>query len=772
MSSFDSINYHTSSKFKRETSVSVSDLQLNSAVDSIKRLELAHDGIPITMNVPLTHVTEAPSQTILTIMSNARDDFNAKYELMREIGRGGFSTVFQCRERMNTNNVYAVKIIDLRPLRLRERFNPQRLRREVDIMKRLNHTNIVKFIEVFETADSLMMVMEYCPGEELFDVILARKYFTEEDAKPIFAQIAKALYYLHSLNIIHRDIKPENVLILHDLDPINNLPVAKLLDFGLSKNAGAGGSAAKTFVGTPCYLSPEVEYTSKGIGGTYGLPADCWSLGAVLYVMLVARFPEFESDANGKVVLRLPPALWNDISSDAKDLIRGLMNANPNARYTARGVLQHPWLGQYRVSDEELNRVTISTYDLCHGLQEEEEEIMLSSPGTNDEYYQTLPLVLRNNPNALNASQLQLHPLLHLQRKIEACFKESHRTYVDNPEMGAIIRKGAMLCREQFEESTKLLIQIDETAKEVLKTFSDIEIAVEENEPRLATITFDLYREWVVSLKEAVTRTKDANKVSMNHIQSILEQSAIGLQNKSFQSKIHNITDTLLQLKQQNSNNKLDEQKTFTQDEVLDLFLNLFVPPTSTNTVGGTTNMSITETESFSMDSNSNVHITDLSDIDTQFVNDGDMQNRFNTNNAFAYNNYTNQPLTIQIPDANPQTIIRTAAPSSPAASHLVEALHKLHEVDNILEKLTYFWAQTEVRLDILTKKGQHVEQFIGFASKPRLLARFKERLEEYKRFWEDVETMSSSFILGIQPSAGLYTFLEENSMDVDRMKR
>ena len=771
MSSFDHANHPVASKFKRETSVSVADLQLNSTVDSIKRLELTHDGVPISMNVPTPNVAEPQSQAILTIMSNARDDFNTKYELMREIGRGGFSTVYQCRERSNINNVYAVKIIDLRPLRLRERFNPQRLRREVDIMKRLNHSNIVKFIEVFETPDSLMMVMEYCPGEELFDVILARKYFTEEDAKPIFVQITKALYYLHSLNIIHRDIKPENVLILHDLDPASNLPVAKLLDFGLSKNAGAG-SAAKTFVGTPCYLSPEVEYTSKGIGGTYGLPADCWSLGAVLYVMLVARFPEFEQDVNGKVVLRLPPALWNDISSDAKDLIRGLMNANPNARYTTRRVLQHPWLGQYRVSDEELNRVTISTYDLCHGLQEEEEEIMLSSPGTNDEYNQTLPLVLRSNTNSLNASQLQLHPLLHLQRKIEACFKESHRTYVDNPEMGAIIRKGAMLCREQFEESTKLLIQIDETAKEVLKTFSDIVIAVEENEPRLATITFDLYREWVVSLKEAVTRTKDANKLSMNHIQSILEKSAIGIQTKSFQSKMHNITETLLQLKQQTSNNELGEQKTFTQDEVLDLFLNLFVPPTSSNNVGGNTNMSITETESFSLDNNSNVHITDISDIETQFVSDGVVQDHFNTNLGYSYNSYTNQPLAIQIPDANPQTMVRTAAPSSPAASHLVEALHKLHEVDNILEKLTYFWAQTEVRLDILTKKGQHVEQFIGFASKPRLLARFKERLEEYKRFWEDVETMSSSFILGIQPSAGLYTFLDENSMDVDRMKR
>ena len=97
------------------------------------------------------------------------------------------------------------------------------------------------------------MVMEYCPGKELFDVILARKYFSEEDAIPIFVQIARAIHYLHCLNIIHRDIKPENILISNKRDPITGEVVVKLLDFGLSKNAGAG-SAAKTFVGNFVYL--------------------------------------------------------------------------------------------------------------------------------------------------------------------------------------------------------------------------------------------------------------------------------------------------------------------------------------------------------------------------------------------------------------------------------------------------------------------------------------------------------------------------------------
>ena len=107
-------------------------------------------------------------------------------------------------------------------------------------------------------------------------------------------------------------------------------------------------------------------------------------------------------------------------------------------------------------------------------------------------------------------------------------------------------------------------------------------------------------------------------------------------------------------------------------------------------------------------------------------------------------------------------------SPHSTAAHHLAEALVKLRQVDVILEQLSVFWANTEVILDVLTKKGQHVEHFIGFASKPRLLARFRERMEEYKRFWESIASMCNNYVVGVNQSGAdanrnnqLYGFLE-----------
>jgi serine/threonine protein kinase len=130
-----------------------------------------------SLKINVTNSQQNNSQALLTVMSEADDNFASKYEKLEEIGRGGFSVVYKCRDRIS-NEIYAVKVVDLRPLRLRERFNPARLRREVDIMRRLRNPNIIQFIAVYETPDQLLMVLEYAPGMELFDVILERRFFT------------------------------------------------------------------------------------------------------------------------------------------------------------------------------------------------------------------------------------------------------------------------------------------------------------------------------------------------------------------------------------------------------------------------------------------------------------------------------------------------------------------------------------------------------------------------------------------------------------------
>eukprot|EP00605_Chrysophyceae_sp_TOSAG23-4_P001256 GSChrysophyteH1.ASY1.ANO1.1367.1 assembled CDS len=675
--------------------------------------------------------------TVLDKLSSA-ETFYSKYEVIKEIGRGGFSKVYQCRS-LETQEYYAVKMIDLRPLRLREGFDPTRLRREVDIMSRLKHPNIVGFVEGFETDEEVLMVLEYCPGKELFDVILERKSFAENDAKGVFAQVANALFYLHSLNIIHRDIKPENILVLDERD-VNGELIVKLLDFGLSKNAGAG-SEAKTFVGTPCYLSPEVEYTSKGLGGTYGLPADCWSLGAVLYVMLVARFPEFKQEPDSKkVVLKLPPALWSNISVPAKDLVNRLMDTNQVTRLTTGGALLHDWLGRYRSSPAELQAVAQACSALSEGLQAS--LFQGNDTGMTDDSQTTLTpggfpvqqteMVLRArqqeaNTTMQNDDQLQLSPLFQLQRSVATCFSDAHASYQDIPEVATQVRQGAVLCRQQFTESTKMLYKIEQTASAVLSMFPDLELAVEEGEPKLASDFFNIVKGWVVELRSQVSATQQANQASMAQIQCIVESSTLSLQNR-VTAKLPpsvKVPKAVLQLVQKGLTNGQEQLLTnmaqndddtvkLSGEQVLD-----FGPPEFHGGVRPRDRSGSTGSGSSGRDRSGSIGLNNNSSVIMEDVSmDEDMTNWNNTESG-------------------------------------LDALQHLRQVDMILEQLATFWANTELVLDVLTKKGQHVEQLIGFGQKPKLFARFQERMGDYRRFWEGVQNLCKNYIHSAQGNDG-----------------
>lgn len=160
------------------------------------------------------------------------------------------------------------------------------LRLEIEIHKQLNHSNITKIYEIYQTADKLYIFMEYCSKGELFDYINNHGPVSIEMATKFFKQIHSAVTYLHENGIVHRDIKTENILITAD----NN---AKLIDFGMANFCKEEKKMMlNTFCGSPCYLSPEIlsrkSYNAKLV--------DVWCLGVTFYVMLTAKLPFYDQN--------------------------------------------------------------------------------------------------------------------------------------------------------------------------------------------------------------------------------------------------------------------------------------------------------------------------------------------------------------------------------------------------------------------------------------------------------------------------------------------
>jgi len=338
--------------------------------------------------------------------------FLQRYEVREKIGKGFYASVHRCVRRSDSM-VLAVKAIDVRPLRLRENFSRDRLMREVHILQRLSHPSIIRLTEAVwnqaEGGDHLLLVMEYAPGQELFDAIITNGKFTESDAREIIAQLVSALRYCHDRDIVHRDVKPENILLVssdllrrtgssgqsdanESAKKANNSKfVVKLLDFGLSRTVGSSG--AQTFAGTPEYFAPEVDPRTRSGGsrGAYGVAADCWSLGAVIFVMLSGVFPEFTGEGASRQISFGRESYWGHISGHAKDLIAQLMHPDPNQRITMTQAARHPWLvGLVYESKHQQNgsgaKTTSSSTTSTNSSSKDQEDTDVDMGGTtNDE---------------------------------------------------------------------------------------------------------------------------------------------------------------------------------------------------------------------------------------------------------------------------------------------------------------------------------------------------------------------------------------------------
>lgn len=261
-----------------------------------------------------------------------------KYDLGKELGRGGFSIV---REAVNkaTKEKVAVKFIEKKFV---DQDELKLLQREIDIMARVQHKNVLRLFEIFDTAQQLSLVMELVNGGELFYKIVDKGSYSELEARDIVRQLVEGVDYLHNQGIAHRDLKPEN-LLCSEMD--DGKMVIKIADFGLSKTF-SGESALETSCGTPDYAAPEV----LRMDGAYDKSVDLWSIGVITYVLLCG-FPPFYGKSQAQLFEKIlnadfefPEPEWTQISAEAKDFINHLLVLDVKQRYNTKQCLEHPWL--------------------------------------------------------------------------------------------------------------------------------------------------------------------------------------------------------------------------------------------------------------------------------------------------------------------------------------------------------------------------------------------------------------------------------------------
>ena len=269
-----------------------------------------------------------------------------QYEIENKLGRGKFGLVKLAKHK-ETGRLVAIKIM------AKKNMNNQDLelaKTEIDILKVSQHPNIIKLYDVYDTADFIYIVMEYCSGGDLFGYLEKRGFkLPEPRACEIIHKLAMAIFYIHSYGIVHRDLKPENILMTDQTERAD----IRLLDFGLGKIVGPTDKCNEPY-GTLSYVAPEVLKEKP-----YDKSVDLWSLGIITYLMLCGFLP-FDDETSEREIARqtiqdpvpYPSQVWGKISKEARRFVDGLLRKNPSERMTIKQVLEHEWFKQYSKSPE------------------------------------------------------------------------------------------------------------------------------------------------------------------------------------------------------------------------------------------------------------------------------------------------------------------------------------------------------------------------------------------------------------------------------------
>ena len=266
---------------------------------------------------------------------------------------------------------YAVKVFNLKHMRMHYDFIRERenLTREIEILLNLRHDRIVRLVDHLEDPNNYYLIFSLVSGGELFERIVDKGGFSEKASAYVVIQMLVALRFIHSKHVVHRDLKPENILVASvdkfpdDEDAEDSGDHAygvKLTDFGLSKLVAKNYSHAKTFVGTPQYLAPEVinALGDSSDSTSYDHSVDMWSLGVVAFVMLSGRYPfdgksaPFEQQIKN-LMFSVEGGRWEYVSDEAKAFLQKLI-ALKDDRMSLDAAWEHPWIKKWAAKFREI----------------------------------------------------------------------------------------------------------------------------------------------------------------------------------------------------------------------------------------------------------------------------------------------------------------------------------------------------------------------------------------------------------------------------------
>ncbi|XP_027312224.2 serine/threonine-protein kinase Nek1 isoform X8 [Anas platyrhynchos] len=258
-----------------------------------------------------------------------------KYIKVQKIGEGSFGKAILVKAKENSQQ-YVIKEINISKMSNKER---EESRREVAVLANMKHPNIVLYRESFEENGCLYIVMDYCEGGDLFKKINAQKgiLFSEDQILDWFVQICLALKHIHDRKILHRDIKSQNIFLTKD-------GTIQLGDFGIARVLNSTVELARTCIGTPYYLSPEICQNRP-----YNNKSDIWALGCVLYEMCTLKHA-FEAGNMKNLVLKIisgsfPPVSMH-YSYDLRNLLSQLFKRNPKDRPSVNSILEKNFIAK------------------------------------------------------------------------------------------------------------------------------------------------------------------------------------------------------------------------------------------------------------------------------------------------------------------------------------------------------------------------------------------------------------------------------------------